>query len=386
VPITSGGEWSLARRTGTHPAAAASAGELSQLTPLLLSSVPWNAAVSAPAHDFLWKSITEGGKEMRMTIGITAFVFVCVLSVCRELQALSLEDMATVVQINSCQDCEGVKQQNLAFIFQEISTNNVFTYIPDLMKSNKAFMQKMANKDTDLVERLMNLKKSQEFLMWCFSVSEDGELQALSLENMTTVVQVNSCQDCEGVEQQNLAFIFQEISTNDVFMYTTNRIKSNKVFMKKITNIASIIQENSCIECASVDQQNLVTIFQEIDIDNLLVNSKVYQKYLDISRNEINNITNISQINECVICQNVDQVNSVFILQTIGSDDLFIPTSESIAQDSLFIDLVNIAMMIYRRTAESEVQDVEGTYRKFKRYFVPVRPGVHSPKQSTGTR
>jgi hypothetical protein len=323
---------------------------------------------------------------MRMTIGITAFVFVCVLSVCGELQALSLENVATVVQINSCQDCEGVEQQNLAFIFQEISTNNVFTYIPDLIKSNKPFMQKMANKDTDLVERLMNLKKSQEFLMWCFSVSEDGELQALSLESMATVVQVNSCQDCEGVEQQNLAFIFQEISTNDVFMYTTNRMKSNKVFMKKITNIASIIQENSCIECASVDQQNLVTIFQEIDIDNLLVNSDVYQKYLDISQNEINNITNISQINECVICQNVDQLNSVFILQHIGSEDRFTPTSEFSAQDALFSDLVNIAMILYRSTSESDEHDGEETYRKYERYFVPVRPGVHSPKQSTGTR
>jgi hypothetical protein len=221
-------------------------------------------------------------------------------------------------------------------------------------------------------------------LMCIFSIS--GDLQALSLENMATVVQINSCQDCEGVEQQNLAFIFQEISSNNVFMYTPDLMTSNEAFMTKIANIASIIQANICIECARVKQQEFVTIFQEIDIDNFLVNSNMYQKYLDISQNEISSITNIFQINECVICQNVDQVNSVFILQTIGSEDLFIPTLESIAQDSLFIDLVNIAMMIYGRTSESEVQDVEGTYRKFKRYFVPVRPGVHSPKQSTGTR
>jgi hypothetical protein len=217
-----------------------------------------------------------------------------------------------------------------------------------------------------------------------FSVS--GDLQALSLENMATVVQINSCQDCEGVEQQNLAFIFQDISTNNVFMYTPDLIKSDKVFLKKIANIANIIQENICIECARVDQHNLVTIFQEIDIDNLLINYNVYQKYLDISRSEIRNITSISQISECVICQNVDQINSVFILQNIGTEDLFIPSSESIAQDSLFTDLVNIVMTIYGRTSDSEVPDVEGTYRKFERYFVPVRPGVHSPKQNTGTR
>jgi hypothetical protein len=158
------------------------------------------------------------------------------------------------------------------------------------------------------------------------------------------------------------------------------------VFMKKITNIASIIQENICIECASVDQQNLVTIFQEIDIDNLLVNYDVYQKYLDISLNEINNIINISQINDCVICQNVDQINSVFILQHIGSEDRFTPTSEFSAQDALFSDLVNIAMILYRSTSESDEHDGEGRYRKYERYFVPVRPGVHPPKQRTGIR
>jgi hypothetical protein len=130
-----------------------------------------------------WKSTTDGGKEMRMTIGMTAFGFACALSVC-------------------------------------------------------------------------------------------GELQALSLENMATVVQVNSCQDCGGVEQQTLAFIFQEISTHDVFMYTPDHMKSNKAFMQKIANLASIIQENSCIECANVDQQNFITIFQEIDVDNFSVNPK----------------------------------------------------------------------------------------------------------------
>jgi hypothetical protein len=217
-----------------------------------------------------------------------------------------------------------------------------------------------------------------------FSVS--GDLQALSLEDMATVVQINSCQDCEGVEQQNLAFIFQDISANNVFMYIPDLIASNEVFMKKVSNIASIIQRNVCVECARVNQQNLVTIFQEIDIDNLLVNPNIYQEYLDISQTEISNITDVSQINECVVCQNVDQINSVFILQNIGSEDLFTSTSGFIAQDPLFSDLVNIAMIIYRRTSASDVQDGEGTYRKFKRYFVPVRPGMYSPNQSTGTR
>jgi hypothetical protein len=172
---------------------------------------------------------------------------------------------------------------------------------------------------------------------------------------VATVVQINSCQDCEEVEQQNLAFIFQDISSNNVFIYIPDLTTSNETFMNKIANIASIIQENFCIECAGVNQQNLVTVIQEIDIDSFLENLNVYQISLNFPQNEISNITDISQINECVICKNVDQINLVFILQNIGSEDLFISTSEGIAQGSLFIDLVNLAMIIYRRTSESDV-------------------------------
>jgi hypothetical protein len=45
-------------------------------------------------------STTEGGKEMRMIIGSTALVFVCVFSVFGDVQALSPENMAAVVQVN----------------------------------------------------------------------------------------------------------------------------------------------------------------------------------------------------------------------------------------------------------------------------------------------
>src|SRR4030095_5454866 len=88
----------------------------------------------------------------------------------------------------------------------------------------------------DIDDLLMNLNKSQMFLMWLFSVSADGDLQALSLENMATVVQINSCQNCAGVEQQNLAFILQDINTNNVFIFTPNLTASNAVLMNKIAN------------------------------------------------------------------------------------------------------------------------------------------------------
>jgi uncharacterized membrane protein len=74
----------------------------------------------------------EGEKAMRMIMGITALVLVWVFSMSGDVWALSLENIAAVVQINACQDCEEVEQQNLAFIFQDISTNNVFMYTPAL--------------------------------------------------------------------------------------------------------------------------------------------------------------------------------------------------------------------------------------------------------------
>ena len=94
---------------------------------------------------------------MRMRIGITALVLVWVFSMSGDLQALSLENMATVVQINSCQNCAGVEQQNLAFILQDINTNNVFIFTPNLTASNEVLMNKIANKDIDIDELLMNL-------------------------------------------------------------------------------------------------------------------------------------------------------------------------------------------------------------------------------------
>ena len=323
---------------------------------------------------------------MRMIIGITALVLVWVFSMSGDLQALSLENMATVVQINSCQNCAGVEQQNLAFILQDINTNNVFIFTPNLTASNEVLMNKIANKDIDIDELLMNLDKSQMFLMWLFSVSADGDLQALSLENMATVVQINSCQNCAGVEQQNLAFILQDINTNNVFIFTPNLTASNEVLMNKIINMANVIQGNFCIECTESTQQNFVVVIQEIDTDDFLIDSNVYQTFTDLIQNEIRNIIDISQLNECVMCQNVDQVNFVFIIQSIGSEYLFSSTSEGIAQGSLFIDLVNLAMITYRRTPELNVRDEKRTYRKHKRYFVTARPGVPSPERSTRTR
>ena len=41
-------------------------------------------------------------------------------------------------------------------------------------------MNKIANKDIDIDELLMNLDKSQMFLMWLFSVSAEMEIYRLS--------------------------------------------------------------------------------------------------------------------------------------------------------------------------------------------------------------
>ena len=73
-----------------------------------------------------------------------------------------------------------------------------------------------------------------ENLMSIFSVSGDGKVQAFSLENIAAVVQINACQDCEEVEQQNLAFIFQDISSNNVFMYTPTLTTPDETFLNKI--------------------------------------------------------------------------------------------------------------------------------------------------------
>ena len=69
---------------------------------------------------------------------------------------------------------------------------------------------------------------------WVFSMAGDG--WALSLENIAAVVQMNACQDCTEVEQQNLTFIFQDISTNNVFMYMPALTAPDETFLNKIAN------------------------------------------------------------------------------------------------------------------------------------------------------
>ena len=280
---------------------------------------------------------------MRMIMGITALVLVWVFSTSGDVWALSLENIAAVVQINACQGCEEVEQQNLAFISQDISSTNVFMYIPALTTPDETFLNKMAKEDINTTELLMNLNKSKMFLMSLFSVSGDGNVQALPLENIAAVIQINACQDCEEVEQQNLAFIFQDISTNNVFMYTPALTTPDETFLNKIANIASIVQDNFCIECRGVTQQNIVLVIQEIGINDLLMGPNVSYKLREIQQNSISNIVGVIQTNECIMCENVDQINLLFILQNIGPADLFNCTPEGMIPGSLFMDLINIA-------------------------------------------
>ena len=178
-------------------------------------------------------------------------------------------------------------------------------------------------------------------LVWVFSMA--GDVQALPLENIAAVVQINACQDCTEVEQQNLAFIFQDISTNNVFMYTPALTTPDETFLNKIANIASIVQDNFCIECRGVEQQNIVLVIQEIGINDPLMSPNVSHRLREIQQNNISNIVDVIQTNECIMCENVDQVNLLFILQNIGPADLFNSTSEGMIPDSLFMDLINIA-------------------------------------------
>jgi hypothetical protein len=181
-------------------------------------------------------------------------------------------------------------------------------------------------------------------LVWVFSMA--GDVWAFSLENIAAVVQINACQDCEEVEQQNLAFIFQDISSNNVFMYTPTLTTPDETFLNKIANIASIAQDNFCIECRGVEQQNIVLVIQEIGINDPLMSPNVSHRLREIQQNNISNIVDVIQTNECIMCENVDQINALFILQNIGPEDLFNCTSEGVIPGSLFMDLINIAAVI----------------------------------------
>jgi hypothetical protein len=288
---------------------------------------------------------------MRMIMGIMALVVAGVGSTSRDLWALSFENVATVVQVNFCQDCEGVQQQNLAVISQGISSNNLFMYIPALTTTDMIPMNTITNINSDRAALLRQLHTSQIFLLSIFSVSEDGNLQPLSFENVATVVQVNFCQDCEGGQQQNLAVISQGISSNNLFMYIPALTTTDMTSMNTIANTARTIQQNFCLECTGVDQQNIVLVIQEVDINDPIMGfhcHKILESWQNRITNIITNITDVTQTNECIICENVDQTNLLVILQNISPEGLFISTPEGITQSTLFTDLINGALNIFR--------------------------------------
>jgi hypothetical protein len=178
-------------------------------------------------------------------------------------------------------------------------------------------------------------------------VSTSRDLWALSFENVATVVQVNFCQDCEGVQQQNLAVISQGISSNNLFMYIPALTTADMTSMNTIANTAHTIQQNFCLECTGVDQQNIVLVIQEVDINDPIMGFHCH-KILERWQNGITNITDVTQTNECIICENVDQSNLLVILQNISPEGLFISTPEGITQSTLFTDLINGALNILR--------------------------------------
>jgi hypothetical protein len=117
----------------------------------------------------------------------------------------------------------------------------------------------------------------------------------------------------------------------------------DETFLNKIANIASVVQDNFCIECRGVTQQNIVLVIQEIDINDTLMSPNVSHTLQEIRQNSISNIVDVTQTNECIMCEDVNQINVLFILQNIGPGDLFNSTSEGMIPGSLFMDLLNIA-------------------------------------------
>ena len=138
---------------------------------------------------------------MRMIMGLMALV-VAGVSLRLEIYGLSHSKMWLLLSRLISARTVRVQQQNLAVISQSISSNNLFMYIPAPTTADMIPMNTITNTNGDRAALLRQLHTSQIFLLSIFSVSEDGNLQPLSFENVATVVQVNFCQDCEGVQQQ----------------------------------------------------------------------------------------------------------------------------------------------------------------------------------------
>jgi uncharacterized protein YcgL (UPF0745 family) len=202
-------------------------------------------------------------------------LLVPIVALATSTQPAPMGNVATLVQINACEECDSISQVNTALVIQDIRYRDTLAYVPSETKS---------------------------------------EFPRAELANMATIVQENFCIDCSGVDQRNIALVIQNINPDTVAM------------LRGVTpiaglNTAEITQVNTCLDCTEDEQENVAVVIQNLRPEDcyLYIPKSVN---LDISPVELANILTVIQGNFCLDCDEVVQGNLALVIQNINPDDV----------------------------------------------------------------
>jgi hypothetical protein len=199
-------------------------------------------------------------------------------------------NVAMLVQINTCEACDDIRQVNAAIVIQDIRQRDALAYVPEATTS---------------------------------------DFPRAELANMAIIVQENLCIDCMDVKQQNIALVIQNINPRAVAI-RRNAAPSAPVLPFPLVppaspvssrNTVEITQINTCLDCTEGEQQNIAIVIQNIrPEDCYLYIPKTVN--LDAPRAEYDNIANVIQENFCIDCAETVQENLALVIQNINPNDI----------------------------------------------------------------
>lgn len=93
-----------------------------------------------------------------------------------------------------------------------------------------------------------------------WNYSAPVSLQAITINNMATLAQINSCVNCTGIDLIHSAFFVQTISTNATFVDISNTTSLDSSAIE-LVNRATIGQDNFCTNCIEANHHTALSLF-----------------------------------------------------------------------------------------------------------------------------
>jgi hypothetical protein len=155
--------------------------------------------------------------------------------------------------------------------------------------------------------------------------------------NVATLVQINVCEEeCDSISQVNTAIVIQDIRQWDALAYVPSETKP-EFPRAELANMATIVQENFCIDCYGVDQRNIALVIQNINPDTVAM-------LRGVAPAAGLNTVEITQINTCLDCTGVEQENVAIIIQNIRPEDcyFYIPKMTDLGMSLEHVNIVDI--------------------------------------------